>query len=106
VVEFLGGQQLEKIKVKNNQTNKIEEMDFDGAFVAIGHTPSTKIFENQLKLDEKGYILVQDHTQTNVKGVFVAGDVHDYTYKQAITAAGFGCMAALEVLKYLDKISP
>jgi len=105
VVEFLGEQQLARIKVKNTQTGQIEEMDFDGAFVAIGHTPSTKIFKGQLKLDEKGYVVVKDHTQTDIEGVFVAGDVHDHTFKQAITAAGFGCMAALETLKHLDKNS-
>jgi len=75
-------------------------MATDGVFVAIGHIPNTALFKG-IDLDEKGYIKVYEHTKTNVEGVFVAGDVHDIHYKQAITAAGFGCMAALEVEKWL-----
>jgi len=81
------------------------EMPVEGMFVAIGHTPSTKIFKGPIELDEKGYVVVHDHTKTNVKGVFVAGDVHDYHYRQAVTAAGFGCMAGMDALKYLDTLS-
>jgi thioredoxin reductase (NADPH) len=104
VVEFLGEQKLENLKIKNNKTNEISEMAFDGAFVAIGHTPATGIFKGPIELDEKGYVVVKDHTKTNVEGVFVAGDVHDHHYRQAITAAGFGCMAAMDALNYLDQI--
>lgn len=103
VVEFRGDQQLERVVLKNNKTNKTSELVVDGAFVAIGHSPSTQIFKGSVELDEKGYIVVRDHIKTNIPGIFVAGDVHDYHYRQAITAAGFGCMAAMDTLKYLEK---
>jgi len=74
----------------------------DGVFVAIGHKPDSDIFKGPVEMDDRGYIKVFDSTKTNIAGVFVAGDVHDDRYKQAITAAGFGCMAAMDVLKYLE----
>lgn len=108
IVEFLGDEKLEKVEIKNTQDNSEKEIDFDGAFVAIGHIPKTKIFQGKIDLDEKGYIkkLPKNGFQmtTSVQGVFVAGDVHDFHYRQAITAAGFGCMAGMEALKYLDEI--
>jgi thioredoxin reductase (NADPH) len=103
VVEFKGNQQLGKVVLKNNKTNKTSELVIDGAFVAIGHSPSAQIFKGSIELDEKGYIVVRDHIKTSIPGVFVAGDVHDYHYRQAITAAGFGCMAGMDTLKYLEK---
>lgn len=103
VVEFLGEQKLEKVKIKNLKTGVVSEMQVDGAFVAIGHVPSSQIFKGPIELDEKGYVLLRDHTKTNIPGVFVAGDVHDYHYKQAVTAAGFGCMAGMDALKYLSE---
>lgn len=103
VEEFLGDQKLEKLKIKNNKTNETTEVAFDGAFVAIGHTPSTDIFKDITQLDEKGYVITQEGSKTNIEGVFVAGDVHDHTYRQAITAAGFGCMAGMDTLHYLDE---
>jgi thioredoxin reductase (NADPH) len=103
VVEFKGNQQLGKVVLKNNKTNKTSELVINGAFVAIGHSPSTQIFKGSIELDEKGYIAVRDHIKTSIPGVFVAGDVHDYHYRQAVTAAGFGCMAGMDTLKYLDK---
>lgn len=106
VKEFTGEQKLEKLKVFNNKDNKEEDMVFDGAFVAIGHIPATGIFKGPIELDEKGYVKVSDHTKTNLEGVFVAGDVHDYHYRQAVTAAGFGCMAGMDTLKFLDKAVP
>ena len=106
VVEFLGEEKLERLKIKNVKDNSVVEEPFDGAFIAIGHVPATSIFKGPIELDEKGYVKVRDHTMTNVTGVFVAGDVHDYHYRQAITAAGFGCMAGMEALKYLDKAVP
>ena len=93
-------------KIKNVKTGKVEEIDVDGAFVAIGHNPSTNIFTGKIDLDEKGYIRKMENSYkmaTNVDGVFVAGDVHDYHYRQAVTAAGYGCMAGLDALKYLEE---
>ncbi len=98
VQEVKGENKLEKLILKNNKDNSTTELSVDGLFVAVGHSPSSKIFEGKIDLDEKGYI----KTPTNVPGVFVSGDVHDHHYKQAITAAGFGCMAALDALKYLE----
>ncbi len=111
VVEFKGVEKLEKVKLKNTKSGELAELPIDGAFVAIGHTPSTDVFKGAdlprgggVELDKKGYIVVHDHTKTNIPGVFVAGDVHDYHYRQAITAAGFGCMAGMEAIKYLEEL--
>lgn len=101
VVEVLGQDKVAGVKIKNNQTQEVTETPIDGVFVAIGHMPNTGIFKG-IQLDDQGYIIVHNHTKTNVEGVFVAGDVHDSHYKQAVTAAGFGCMAALEVEKWLN----
>lgn len=110
VREFLGDQKLEKLKLFNNKSNEESEMDFQGAFVAIGHVPSTEIFKGKVNLDEKGYVTRSNHEKykmlTDIEGVYVAGDVHDYHYRQAITASAYGCMAAMEVLKYLEKDGP
>lgn len=100
VVEVIGADKVEKVKLKNNKTNEITEMQTEGVFVAIGHIPNTSVFKG-IEMDERGFIVVHNHTKTNVSGVFVGGDVHDPLYKQAVTAAGFGCMAALEVEKWL-----
>lgn len=100
IIEVLGDIKVSGVKMKNNKTNEVSEMPIDGIFVAVGHMPNSAIFEG-IDKDEKGFIKVYDHTKTNIDGVFVAGDVHDANYKQAVTAAGFGCMAALEVEKYL-----
>lgn len=104
ISEFLGEEKLEKVRLMNNKTKETKEATVDGVFVAIGHFPASEVFKGPIELDEKGYIVVKDHTKTNVPGVFVAGDVHDYHYKQAVTAAGFGCMAAMNALKYLEDI--
>jgi thioredoxin reductase (NADPH) len=100
ITEVDGGLKVEKVKIKNTQTNQVEELPVDGVFVAIGHIPNTKSFQG-IELDEKGYVKVQNHYRTNVEGVFVAGDVHDRDYRQAITAAGFGSAAALETERWL-----
>ena len=98
---------------KNNKTGEASRMDLDGIFVAIGHIPNTMKFSARggsssgrkgVEMDQKGYIRVHDHTRTNIDGVFVAGDVHDSHYRQAVTAAGFGCMAALDADHYLRGI--
>jgi len=101
ITEVLGDLKVEKVKIKNNQTNAISEMPIDGIFVAIGHMPNSSMFTG-IDLDEQGFIKIHDHYLTNVDGVFVAGDVHDNNYKQAITAAGYGCAAALEAQKWLS----
>lgn len=104
VKEFVGEQKLEKILLESTKTGEISELVVEGAFVSVGHAPSTDIFKGKVELDEKGYIVVRDHTKTSVEGVFVAGDVHDYHYRQAATAVGFGCMAGMEAIKYLDEV--
>jgi thioredoxin reductase (NADPH) len=97
------------IKIKQVKTHATKELTLDGVFIAIGHTPNTQIFDGQLKMDN-GYITVQsglsgNATATSVEGVFAAGDVIDHVYKQAVTSAGTGCMAALDVEKYLDALA-
>ena len=97
---------VDSIRVKSVKTNEITKFDIHGVFIAIGHTPNTGIFANQIDM-ENGYIKVKsgltgDATQTNIQGVYAAGDVADHVYKQAITSAGTGCMAALDAEKYLD----
>ncbi|MCH7966398.1 MAG: FAD-dependent oxidoreductase, partial [Thaumarchaeota archaeon] len=89
--------------LKNLKTNEETTLDVGGLFVAIGHVPNTKLFKDQIELDDKGYVVLKNKTCTNVEGVFAAGDVHDRTYRQAVTAAGFGCMAAIDVDKYLTE---
>ncbi len=109
VSEAKGEEKLASLILKNNQTNEISEFPFDGLFVAIGHTPGSEIFKGIIETDERGFIkrLVDEKSQvtsqTNIPGIFVAGDVHDHIYKQAITAAGFGCMAGMDALKFLQE---
>ena len=101
--EVLGdGQVVTGVRVKNNQTNAVSEIPATGFFVAIGHTPNTDIFKAFLNLDETGYIInTPGSSKTNVEGVFVSGDAADHVYRQAVTAAGTGCMAALDAERYL-----
>ncbi len=105
VIEALGGNMLTGLKIKNNKTNEGSVIEANGLFYALGHIPNTGFLDNQIKLDEFGYINTSPGTtQTNVPGVFACGDVQDKTYRQAITAAGSGCMAALETEKYLETL--
>ena len=91
------------IKIKNVKDNKIKELKVDGLFIAIGHDPATQLFKDQLKMDKEGYLITKpDSTTTNIPGVFAAGDVKDKIFRQAVTAAGMGCMAALEAEKHLS----
>jgi len=103
VEEILGREKVEGVRVRNLKTSDSSIIPSDGLFVAIGYSPNTTVFEGQIQLDEKGYIVSKDGTQTNVKGVFVAGDVYDYKYRQAVTAAGEGCKAAIDALAYLEE---
>lgn len=100
ITEILGENKVERVKIMNTKTKKVSEMPIDGIFVAIGHIPNSKAFKG-IETDGQGYIKVYNHTKTNIEGVFVAGDVHDSNYRQAVTAAGFGCMAALEAERWL-----
>ncbi|MGH7602128.1 MAG: FAD-dependent oxidoreductase, partial [bacterium] len=90
------------VTLRNVNTNERTQMRCDGVFVAIGHQPNTEIFKDQINLDEQGYVKIKQHTMTNSEGVFAAGDVVDHYYRQAVTAAGMGCMAAMDVEKYLE----
>ena len=90
------------IVVRNRKTGVVSELPVDGIFIAIGHTPNTALFRGQIDLDANGYIVTQRGTQTSVPGVFAAGDVQDHIYRQAVTAAGSGCMAALDAERYLE----
>lgn len=101
VTEILGKDKVEGIKLRNVDSGEENVFSCDAVFLAIGYTPNTNIFKNQIDLDETGYILVQEETRTNIEGVFVAGDVADYRYRQAIAAAGSGCKAALDAEKFL-----
>jgi len=102
VVEVLGDEKVEGIKIQNANNKEISDIKLDGLFVAIGHIPNTNFLKGQIDLDELGYVVKQDSTRTNVDGVFVAGDAHDFRYRQAVTAAGYGCEAAIDVEKYIE----
>ncbi len=112
-IDFLWDSNIEEIKdpaqkkvtgvvLKNLKTGALSEKKCDGVFMAIGHTPNSQVFKGQISLDAKGYIKVQDGTATNIAGVFACGDVQDFKYRQAVTAAGSGCMAAIDAEKFLE----
>ncbi|OGR82669.1 MAG: thioredoxin-disulfide reductase [Elusimicrobia bacterium RIFCSPLOWO2_01_FULL_54_10] len=103
--EVVGGETVEGVKIRNVKTNQVSTLPCTGFFVAIGHQPNTKVFKDQIKLDPNGYIITDGRTRTNVPGVFASGDVMDSMYRQAVTAAGTGCMAALEAERYLESLN-
>ena len=105
VIEVMGENVVDGIKIKGNLTNDVSELKITGLFIAIGHSPNTDIFKGIVDMDDSGYILTdKTSTKTNIPGVFAAGDVQDKDYRQAVTAAGTGCMAALDAERYLQEI--
>ena len=107
VVDHIIGEEdkgVSAVHLRNVKTGAEEDLAVDGVFIAIGHVPNTKLFEGQLKLDEQGYIVTDTRMHTNIKGVFACGDCQDYIFRQAVTAAGTGCMAAIEAEKFLAEV--
>lgn len=102
--EVIGANKVEAVRIKNNQTNEIKQIPVSAFFVAIGHQPNSDIFKGWIDMDESGYIkTVPGTSKTNIEGVFASGDVQDKVYRQAVTAAGSGCMAALDAERYLSE---
>jgi thioredoxin reductase (NADPH) len=102
VSEVLGDTRVEGVRVRNVVTDEESVVPLGGLFVAIGHVPNTDLFAGQLEMDEAGYLITHDGSKTNIEGVFACGDVQDHVYRQAITAAGSGCMAAIDAERWLE----
>ena len=102
--EVLGENNVTGLRLKDTQTDETSEIEVDGMFLAIGHIPATDLFKDQLELDKMGFIVHKEHTMTSVEGVFAAGDVVDHRYRQAITAAGMGCQASIDVERWLQSV--
>jgi thioredoxin reductase (NADPH) len=103
ISDIKGDKKVATALVKNLENGGVKSVEAGGIFVAIGHEPNTGIFKGNLELDDRGYVVLKGHTRTSVEGVFAAGDVHDHRYRQAVTAAGFGCMAAIDVERWLSE---
>jgi thioredoxin reductase (NADPH) len=102
VIDVLGEEKLSALKLRNTVDGVVSERAFDGLFVAIGHSPRSELVKNQVDLDDEGYVIVEGRSsRTNLRGVFACGDLVDHTYRQAITAAGSGCQAALDAERFL-----
>jgi thioredoxin reductase (NADPH) len=106
VLEVLGDRAVRGVRLRDNLTDEESELELEGLFVAIGHQPNTALFKGQLEMEDNGYLRTFGGTRTNVDGVFAAGDVQDHTYRQAITAAGSGCMAAIDAERFLEELGP
>ncbi len=102
VEDVLGDGKVTGLRLRNVKSSARSDLRVDGLFVAIGHHPNTELFRGQIELDDAGYVVLKEHTMTSVPGVFATGDVHDRRYRQAVTAAAWGCMAAMDVEKYLE----
>jgi thioredoxin reductase (NADPH) len=105
VTDVFGRERVTGIRVRDANTGDESDIVADGVFVAIGHAPTTELFAGKLQIDEAGYIVTHEGTRTNVPGVFACGDVQDHVYRQAVTAAGSGCMAAIDAERYLSSLA-
>lgn len=103
VLEFKGSTKLESAVLHNLKTDEKKEKPIEGAFIAVGHSPSTEIFKGHVELDQKGYLVRKENSMTSVPGVFASGDAYDHRYKQAVTAAGYGCEAAIDAERWLEE---
>ncbi len=106
VTDVVGDTSVEGLELRNVATGEESTLDAAGLFVAIGHVPNTDLFKGQLDMDDNGYLVTSDGTRTNIEGVFACGDVQDHRYRQAVTAAGSGCMAAIDAERWLEGVGP